>query len=249
MAPTFATPPRPRGTGVPKKALIIGGAALAVVVAGVAALYAVLGGDGPPEQVASEFSDAFHDTGSGWSGSTYIAGQGYLNSKYRMETDSVTKSREQWVPKEKAEELPERMLVGVTATVAKGGPDSRYGLMCRGNEQTEVKYAFLVRNDGKGALLRKNAGDQGNKELANVTSVPGFEPGQANLLQIACEPQEGGKSVKLRLWANGSLVLETTDASRPLPHGWAGMMVERGGNAAQQTVVDFDDFDLSRILG
>jgi hypothetical protein len=241
---------RPAGRGVPKKALIIGAAALVVVIAGAATLYAVLGGNGPPGKLASEFSDDFSNYNSGWSGgSTFTGGYGYLNGKYRLETDSVTPERTQWVPKDQASQMPERMLVSVTAASSKGGPDSRYGLLCRGNEDAKTQYAFLIRNDGKGALLRKSAGDQGNKELVNVDEVPGFKPGRANRLQIACEPQNGNKQVKLRLWANGSLVLEATDADRPLPHGWAGMAIERGGNEAQQSVVDFDDFDLSKILG
>ncbi|MFC5746942.1 serine/threonine-protein kinase [Actinomadura rugatobispora] len=235
------------GAGVPRRPLIIGAAALAAVVAGAALLFTVFGSDGPPEQVATEFADDFSNEGSGWG--DFTGQYDYKDGRYRLETNSLDQSRERWVPKEKAEQLPQRMLVSATTAVVAGGPDSRYGLTCRGNESTSSQYGFLIRNDGKGALLRKKAGDQGTKELDNVDTVPGFKEKGANRLQIACEPGEGGKDIRLRLWVNGEQVIDYTDADRPLPHGWAGLFIERGGNAAQRTAVDFDDFDLSKILG
>jgi hypothetical protein len=210
-------------------------------------LFTVLGSDGPPERLATEFADDFSNDRSGWG--DFIGQYDYKDGKYRLETNSLDQSRERWVPKEKAEQMPQHMLVSATAAVAEGGPDSRYGLTCRGNEQTSSQYGFLVRNDGKGALLRKRAGAQGTKELANVDTVPGFKAKGPNRLQIACEPGEGGRDIRLRLWVNGEQVIDRTDADRPLAHGWAGLIIERGGNAAQKTVVDFDDFDLSKILG
>ena len=241
------------GDGLRRRPLAVGAAALAVVVL-VTLLFSVFGSDGPPEKTATEFADDFSNDNSGWGGSTFTGQYGYKDGKYRLETTSLDSTRERWVPKEKSSSLPENMLVSVKATVVQGGPDSRYGLLCRGTEQPNNQYAFTIRNDGKGALLRKQAGEQGSKELKSVDEVPGFKEKGPNLLQIACEPKksrkegEPDKEVRLRLWVNGELVLDHTDTDRPLPHGWAGMRIERGGNAAQQTVVDFDDFDLSKIL-
>ncbi len=248
-------PRRPSGGGrggrLPAKALIIGGAAAAVLLLAAAVLYPLLGGDGPPEKLATAFADDFSDDDSGWGGGSVFTGQyGYLDKKYRLETSIVDAGRDRWVPKRQANDIPKRILVSATATVARAAPDGRYGLLCRANDNRGqiFKYLFLVRTDGKGVLLRKVNGDQGNKELDSADTVPGLKPGGANRLQIACEPQENDAQVRLRMWVNGSLVLDHTDTDRPLPHGWAGLVIERGGNAAQQTVVDFDDFDMSKIL-
>ncbi|GAA2438547.1 hypothetical protein GCM10010191_62210 [Actinomadura vinacea] len=236
---------------LPHKRLTIGGAAVMAVVAAVVLLVTVLGSDPPPEKVATEFADEFSDSDSGWGGGSTFTGQyGYKDGKYRLDTNSVDQSRVRLVPRERADSMPQRMLVTATATVVQGGPDSRYGLLCRGNENSSAKwmYAFLVRKDGKGAMLRKQAGAQGTKELSNVDEVPGFKEKGPNRLQIACEPGKDHKEIKLRFWVNGELVLDHTDTDRPLSHGWAGLIIERGGNAAQQNVTDFDDFDLSKIL-
>lgn len=110
------------------------------------------------------------------------------------------------------------------------------------------KYVFLLRNDGKGAVLRKVNGDLGTKELASPDSVPGFEANGQNRLQAACEGQEkDGPKVRLRLWVNGDKVIDETDTDQPLPNGKVALTGERGGNAAQQITVRFDDFDMSKI--
>jgi serine/threonine protein kinase len=257
---TFAQPPgsqptrsdaaRPsrRGGGLPKKSLGIGAGAVAAVVLGVVLLFAVLGGNGPPENLATSFADDFSSDGSGWGGSTFTSQYGYKDGRYRMETSSSESLRDRWIPKESAKEIPERMLVSVNVKVVTGTPDSRYGMSCRGNNEGETQYTFLVRTDGKGAILRKVAGAKGTKELANVDSVSSLDDKGTNELQIACEPDKDGKEVRLRLWVNGDQVIDETDADQPLGHGWAGLVVERGGNAAQPITADFDDFDLSKIL-
>ncbi|MFD0852682.1 hypothetical protein ACFQ07_10625, partial [Actinomadura adrarensis] len=205
---------------------------LAAVVVAVVTLFAVFGGDGPPEKLATAFADEFGSDQSGWEGTgTYISRYGYRNSQYRMETTSLDASQQQWLPKEKASDIPERALVSVTADVHQSAPDGRFGLFCRGNNTNDVitKYDFMLRHDGKGALLRKVAGNQGTKELANVDDVPGFDP-EENRIQVACEPQDGNKQVRLRMWVNGEQVIDHTDGDQPLGHGWVGMRVERGGN-------------------
>ncbi|MFI0357954.1 serine/threonine protein kinase [Actinomadura sp. 9N407] len=248
--PTRGDAPQPprRGGGLPKKSLGIGAGAVAALVLGTVALFAVLGGNGPPENLATSFADDFSNNESGWDGSTFTSQYGYKDSRYRMETSTSESLRVQWLPKDSATQIPERMLVSVNVNVVQGTPDSRYGMTCRGNNDGETQYTFLVRKDGKGALLRKVAGAKGTKELANVDSVSSLDDEGVNDLQIACEPDKDGKEVRLRLWVNGDQVLDETDADQPLAHGWAGIAVERGGNAAQQITADFDDFDLSKIL-
>jgi hypothetical protein len=142
------------------------------------------------------------------------------------------------------------MLATVTVSVEQGPADSTFGLLCRSNDEGKKQYVFLVRHDGKGAVLRKVNGDLGTKDLASPDSVPGFDAEGPNKVQVACEGQEkDGPKVRLRLWVNGEKVLDETDTDQPLPNGWAGLQIERGGNAAQQIVADFDDFDMSKIRG
>ncbi|NED49647.1 hypothetical protein G3I24_01805, partial [Micromonospora aurantiaca] len=120
--------------------------------------------------------------------------------------------------------------------------DSAFGLICRGNEDAKKQYVFLVRHDGKGAVLRKINGDVGTKDLAVPDSVPGFDSDGPNKVQIACEGQEeDGPKVRLRLWVNGEKVIDEVDTDQPLPNGWVGLQTERGGNKAEQIVADFDD--------
>ncbi|WP_216651363.1 serine/threonine-protein kinase [Actinomadura litoris] len=238
----------PRGRRPPRVPLIIGAAVVVAVAALAAVGFTMRGSDGPPGKVATVFGDDFSRTDSGWSGGNFTSQNGYKDGKYRMETDAGSDAREQWVPLEKAEDNPDPVFATVTVGVRQGAPESRFGMVCRANDNGERGYAFLVRNDGKGAQLRKANGNQGSKELAAPDSVPGFERTGPNRVQIACESRDGGKRVRLRLWVNGARVIDATDADRPLGAGWVGLGVERGGNPAQQIVADFDDFDMSKIL-
>ncbi|MEV0660597.1 serine/threonine-protein kinase [Actinomadura luteofluorescens] len=235
--------PRPSGAGRPRRPLIIGGAVAAAV-----ALLAVIGilvlrPDGPPDNLATTFSDEFSSDSSGWG--TFVDQYTYTNGAYRIQTQGSTGTVGRDVPKD--EFAPDPMLATVSAKVAEGSADSQYGLYCR--SAADNYYMFLVRNDGKGAVLRKATKDRGTKELGNPDSVPGYSEGESNKLQIACESGDDGKQVRLRLWVNGHRVIDATDTDQPLGNGKAGLEVFRGGNAAQQIIVDFDDFDLSKILG
>ena len=57
-----------------------------------------------------------------------------------------------------------------------------------------------------------------------------------------------GEKIRLRLWVNGKQVIDATDADQPLGNGRVGLEVQRGGNKAQPVNVEFDDFDMSKIL-
>ncbi|TDE14159.1 hypothetical protein [Actinomadura sp. 6K520] len=205
-------------------------------------------GGGPPENLATVFSDDFANDESGWQsfGDEY----GYRDGKYFMRTDNYSETVSRWVPKDDVKTFPDPILATVTATVTEGSPDARYGLLCRANNDrnTIYQYLFLIRNDGKGAVLRKTNGAQGSKELAVTDSVPGFSGDGGNKLQIGCAGQDGGKRVRLRLWVNGEQVIDVTDTDQPLDNGWVGMEVQRGGNKAQQVNAQFDDFDMSKVL-
>ncbi|GAA2599310.1 serine/threonine-protein kinase [Actinomadura fulvescens] len=236
------------GRGVPRKPLIIGAAAVAgVLVAGLAG-WALLGPDGPPDKLATVYSDTFASPTSGWGGGTFSSQYGYKDGKYRLEADSSTPFRGRWSPKE-GKDMPTRVLVTAMTTLPEGPDDAQTGLSCRANDDGKTQYVFKVRKDGKGALLVKGAGDQGTKNLATPDSVPGFKgKGAANKLQIACEEQDKGKKVRLRLWVNGEQVIDKTDGDQPLANGWAGLDVSAGGNTSIKTVGDFDDFDISKIV-
>ncbi|QKW38165.1 serine/threonine protein kinase [Actinomadura sp. NAK00032] len=244
-----ARPGPPPGGGPPRRPLLIGGAAVAAVVLLAVLAFTVFRSDGPPENLATAFGDAFADSASGW-GDTYDKTYGYADGKYRMQTKNTTGVVARWVPKDKVEDFPDPMLATVTVSVGQGPADGMFGLLCRANQDGKTQYMFLVRNDGKGAVLRKVNGDLGTKDLATPDSVPGYEAGKPNKVQAACEgKEEDGPSVRLRLWVNGEKVLDEVDTDQPLANGWVGLQVERGGNPAEQIVADFDDFDMSKILG
>ncbi|MFI0480688.1 serine/threonine-protein kinase [Actinomadura sp. 9N215] len=224
--------------------LVIGAAAVAVVAALAVVGFTLLGSDGPPDKLATAFSDDFSNSESGWR--TYSGENNYQNGKYRILTDASTDSVAQDVPKDAP--APDPMLATVTVSVASGPPDGGYGLYCRSHDDLDDRYTFMIRNDGKGASLRKTSEERGAKELAAPTSVPGLSDDEPNKIQIGCESADGGKKVRLRLWVNGEQVIDATDDDQPLPNGKAGLHAARGGNPAQQIVAVFDDFDLSKIL-
>ncbi|MFC4049221.1 serine/threonine-protein kinase [Actinomadura syzygii] len=232
------------GRSFPRRPLIIAGAGVAVLAVLAAVGFTVLGSGGPPDKLATVFSDDFSNKDSGWG--SYAGENNYQNGRYRILTDSTHASVLEDVPKD--EFAPDPMLATVTVSVVQGPDDAAYGLSCRSANDDKDKYVFVVRNDGKGAALRKYNGDKGSKELDAPDSVPGFAKGEPNKVQIACESGDGGKSVRLRLWVNGERVIDAKDDDQPLGNGKAGLRVERGGNPAQQITAEFDDFDLSKIL-
>lgn len=248
-----AAPPPPSGgksalDRIPggRKTLGIAAAALAVVVLGAIALFALSGSDGPPTKVTSVFSDDFSSNSSGWAGGTYSSSYGYQNGKYRTETNSVYGTVFPDVPKKEA--FPERLLLSVDAEPSGPGLDSSFGAYCRSLGGKNTGYAFLVRLDGKGALLRKEF-EGGSKELTTVNKVPGFAKEGPQKVQIACEQQDKGKKVRLGLWVGGEQVLSYTDTDKPLVNGKPGVIIRRGGNEAQNIRTDFDNIDVSEITG
>jgi serine/threonine protein kinase len=241
-----------RQAGSARRTMVLGsvGAAVVIGVVGVLIVVMMRGAGGPPDKTSSIFDDDFSNTSSGWSGSSWISGNGYYQGGYRIDAGG-TISPSRWEPSPYEQKVPERVLVTADAR-ALGGPDyGQFGVFCRAGEGSgsdATMYEFLVRADGKGTVIRKLAGQGGAKELANKASAPGFEKGRPNHLQATCE-QEGGK-VSLRFWLNNHLAASTTDADRPLPTGNAGLIVaqENGGSSGDSQIL-FDNFHLANITG
>jgi len=219
----------------------------AVLVVGVGGFLLLRGPGGPPAKTTTLFADDFSNTGSGWSGSTWISGSGYSEGGYRIDAGGYTAAR--WEKAPIKGNLQNRVLISTDATVKAGPPYGQVAVYCRGSGSgnQSSSYDFLVRADGQGAVIRKEAGAKGPKELASKSSAAGFEKGKTNRLQAACE-QDGGK-VRLRFWINGDLAAEATDGDGPLAGDSVGLMTRldnsgSGGN----TQASFDNFDVSSIL-
>ena len=217
-----------------------------VLVVGVGAYLLLRGPGGPPAKTPTVFADDFSNTGGGWSGSTWISGSGYSEGGYRIDAGGYTSAR--WEKAPIRGNVSDRILISTDATVKTGPPYGQVAVYCRGNGSGDQSssYDFLVRADGQGAVIRKEAGAKGSKELARKPSAAGFEKGKTNRLQAACE-QDGGR-IRLRFWINGDLAAEASDGEGPLPAGSVGLMarLENGGSGGNTQVL-FDNFDVSSI--
>jgi hypothetical protein len=227
--------------------VLIAAGAAALLVLGTGVFLLVRGPGGPPSKTTTVFADDFSNTGTGWSGSSkWISGSGYTEGGYRIDAGGFTATRWEGAPYKGT--LPDRLLVTVDATAKAGPPYGQLAVYCRGDGPSDdsTSYDFLVRVDGQGVVIRKEAGKRGAKELARTSSAAGFDKGKTNRLQAACEQE--GKKVRLRLWINGTLAAETSDADGPLPTGGAGLMarLDNGGTGGNVEVL-FDNFDLSSI--
>ncbi|MQY06411.1 Serine/threonine-protein kinase PknD [Actinomadura sp. RB68] len=237
---------------LPRKPLMIGAAAVAgVLVLGIG-VWSLRGPDGPPDQskLATVFSDTFANTGSGWNGGAFISGingSGYSEGKYRFETDQYNTFRAYPAPKP-GPDIPPRTLLTVNVVHSEGPDDATFGLYCHAHDDNKTLYSFVVRKDGKGAILGKAAKDRGTKNLATPAEVPGYKTKGTNKLQLACEDEDKGKKVRLRAWVNGEQAVDLTDTDQPLPTGWTGLQLASGGNTSIKAVAEFDDFDISKIL-
>lgn len=244
--PTLADSRRYGRGGRGRVAVLAAVAAVAVLV--LAGFLLTRGPGGPPGKTVTIFSDDFSNNDSGWDGSTFISGNGYFQGGYRIDADGELEPLRAIAAPPKGP-LPGRLLVSADAIAKAGPPYGQFGLVCRGSLEgsDNSAYEFLVRADGQGVLIRKDAGSKGSKELIDKTSVPGFEKGRKNRLQAACEQQDGG-GVHLRMWVNGKLAAETTDSDGPLPNGSAGLvarLTNTGSGGATQAF--FDNFDMSQI--
>ena len=249
-SPTRRVAPKSRSGGVAalsRQPWAIAAAGLAVVlVLAIGGFLLLRGPGGPPSKTTSILTDDFANTGSGWSGTTWISGSGYFESGYRIDAGGIFPAKWEKAPFNGT--LPTRILVSADATAKAGPPYGQLALYCHGNGTGNdlTSYDFLVRVDGQGVLIRKDAGQRGSKELAWKASAAGFKKGTKNRLQAACE-QDGSK-VDLRFWINGELAAETSDGDNPLPKGGAGLMARLDNGGSNGTVEAlFDNFDISVI--
>jgi serine/threonine protein kinase len=249
--PAQGMPPRPGGSSargrVGRRPVLVAAGAAALLVLATGAFVSMRGPGGPPSKTTTVFADDFSNTGSGWSGSsTWISGSGYTEGGYRIDAGGYTAARWEGAPFKG--NLPDRLLVSVDATAKAGPPYGQLAVYCRGRGtgSDTSSYDFLVRVDGQGVVIRKEAGERGSKELVRKSTAAGFDKGEKNRLQAACE--QDGKRVRLRIWINGTLAAETSDADGPLPTGGAGLMarLDNGGTGGDVQAL-FDDFDLSSI--
>jgi eukaryotic-like serine/threonine-protein kinase len=204
------------------------------------------GPGGPPGKTTTVFADDFHDGDSGWSGSTWTSGSGYYAGGYRIDAGDYAAARWEGAPFKGT--LPDRLLLSVDATAKAGPPYGQLAVYCRasGSSTDLSSYDFLVRADGQGVLIRKEAGARGAKELARKSSAAGFKKGAKNRLQAACE--QDGKAVWLRLWINGTFAAEAVDRDGPLPAGAAGLVARLDNSGSGGTLQAlFDNLDLSSI--
>ncbi|WP_033322341.1 serine/threonine-protein kinase [Actinomadura atramentaria] len=245
-------PPRPSGGGSARPLAIGGAVVAAALVAGVA-LWAVLSSGGPPGHTAPVFNDDFSQDTTGWYGNDYAPpgpDQGYENGHYRVDLRSSDDINVTDSPVDtKKRTLPTRALVTANVRVTAGPDYGQFGLYCRGDDSSshETGYQFLVRKDGKGTVIRKVARDGGSKELYRSGDAPGYRPGEENTVQIACEQNDEGTEVRLRLWLNGKQTGSVTDKSAILPNANAGLALARVSQSSETMTALFDDFEIAEI--
>ncbi|GAA4608067.1 hypothetical protein GCM10023195_31260 [Actinoallomurus liliacearum] len=223
-------------------------AATAAVAAGIGATVALMPSGGRTTRTVPVYSNGFSPDTPTWDRDKYTS---YVDGRYRMTAEGRAAANDSKPAQYPARYLPAAMEVSVDVAVVSGAGDGTMGLWCRGADDRILDgYVFLVRHDGQGAYIRKiTAG--GSRTLAQVPNAPGYEPAGAagsrkNHFTVDCEPE--GAKVRLRLWVNGRLTIAATDGDDPLADGQTGLVVMRGSGAhGGRTVVDFDDYSISRI--
>jgi hypothetical protein len=231
---------------------IAGGAVgVVAVVAIVAAVILLPGSEGPPENTSALFNDDFGSTDTGWSGGAYTSSgplrstYGYTAGGYRMDVRASDSTNEQVQPAPyKEDKFPDNILMGVQARVLSGPPHAQLGLWC--HSDGTASYQFLLRADGTNAVIRKVTENAGSKQLAEAPAEAGLQGARPSEIQVACEKR--GAAVSLRLWINGELTAEGTDADKPLPAGKSGLIITRGnGGSGGDMSVIFDNFSVGQI--
>ncbi|ROO89544.1 serine/threonine protein kinase [Actinocorallia herbida] len=228
-----------------RRYLLVGAAAALVAVA--AGVLLVRTGNGVPDSVES-WSDDFGSVG-GWP-DDYNKLRAYSGGGYQMKTAKLDLVVQSLAPVK--EEPPARTLLSVDLKTS-GTASAKTGLVCAGPNATEIDgYQFLLRTDGNGAVLRRvvfpeGATEESTKELAVSDSVPGFDAGETNRVQAACEADREAGTMRLRLWVDGDLVLEHLDRETPLLTGQAGLIAMQGDWDEKGVVADFDNFEIREI--
>jgi hypothetical protein len=242
---------RGAGSGRRRRLLIGAGAVAAVAaVGGATALYAFRDSNAVPGNTRSIFTDDFSSQQSGWGKRAYIPGPvigyGFKGGGYGLDAGGGNPVRLRMSPVTR-EQMPEPVLASVTVKAVQGPPYGMFGLICAEQYDNGASgYRFLVRRDGRGALVRKVTKAHGSKELLRLDEgVEGFDANGPNRVQIACEPDRD--QIWLRMWVNGELAADIGDTDRPMLKGNVGLIAAQETGATELRV-DFDDFEMAEIL-
>jgi hypothetical protein len=202
------------------------------------------GGGTPPVPAAAAMpgellaSDDFEDPGSGWR-YQQVPGieAGYRDGRYRIALAAT--------PNLLAIAVQERpplddVIIEVEATPEAGSAAHPYGLMVRGQDQTNF-HAFVIGGDGSYAAVSIAGGNPVLDSAIDATLPAGTlsPPGQANRLRLVAHGS------KLSFYVNDQLVTEVAQAKWPAGH--AGFFVSTTG--AAPVAVAFDNWRVFRSIG
>ncbi|MEO3796423.1 protein kinase [Nonomuraea sp. B10E15] len=231
-------------------------AATALVVAGGVTAWALLGADGPPDDLRVLYREDFTQTSGGWNG-TYDPDQ---SSSYGYRTDGtygldVEKyNEERWaeapIPFLVAEPtttpdpsatptpmLPSSVVVAVTSEVKKSAGAGEYGVYCH-NPEDSTYYEFGLDTKGQARIRRIFDGAGGT--LAQPVQVDGL-PGKPARIVASCEQR--GTAVRLTMWVNDQRVHQVDDPNG-IGNGNVGLFARTAKDGTSLLKTTFDDFEL-----
>ncbi|ASU83035.1 serine/threonine protein kinase [Nocardiopsis gilva YIM 90087] len=271
--PTGANPsasPAPASGGGRKKKMMIYAAVGAVVLlmtSGIVGSQLLIGPEFPTG--TNIFTDEFGNSDSGWKADDYDVPfdatehlRGYTDDDQyalRATTDDTLTRAISGFPGD----YPEQLAISVDTSVQNGPAYGETEVYCFYNDDDDTRYSVTVRFDGSEARIRRIGGEAGISTLEQVTEgVPGYEVAEdgqedadkpVNTLQVTCERQEeesGGtteKSIAVRLWVNGTHVMDAVD-TQPIQNGVTGLGVAReGGGSGGDAIVYFDNYRMNKL--
>ncbi|WP_067459986.1 serine/threonine-protein kinase [Actinomadura macra] len=207
------------------------------------------GSDTPPLKSSARaagarlYLDRFDNPNSGWVGGMWTARSvsGYRDGRYRVSTHS---SHEliSFAPMKKLA-APSRTSVSVSGRQVSGPASGWFGLFCFGS-RAKSAYSFLMKSDGSVIELRKQ-----QYKLAETRDAAGYQQRGAVTMVISCVESNREQTVRLRLWLNGRLRIDSLDDSQPLTGRTVGVAVSNeGARTGGPLVVEFDDFEIRKAV-
>lgn len=193
------------------------------------------------------YTDDFHDPGSGWSteGSAQstrsygrnaflMTGSGnFLFQEYSPYTESIAQ-------------------IGMTATAtesASAPPGSGLGVVCdRGLGFSDIHYEFLLTTTAQWLIDRH----KGVGTNPTVTLKEGTAPAAASSIPATvtgmCATQTDGRTTRLAMFVNGTLVADITDSATLPEDGWIGgiCIFDVATPSSTVTTTKFSQSDLGR---
>ncbi|MFD0471319.1 hypothetical protein ACFQ0B_25655 [Nonomuraea thailandensis] len=232
-------------------------AAVAVLVAGGVAAWAVLVPGGPPDDMGVLYREDFTQTSGGWNG-VYdpedTTSQGYrADGTYGLDAEWDDGLDERWAkapvpfltstptgtPDPSATPtpmLPSSVVIAVTANVTKTVGSGEYGIYCHNFDEDDY-YEFGL--DTKGSARIRRIVDGAGGTLAQPVQVSDLR-GKARLV-AACE--QSGATVRLRMWVNDELVQDVEDPNG-IGNGSLGLFARTPEDGRSLLKTTFDDFEL-----